>query len=202
VTVAGKQTLIGPIGAILGVAGRALTVTVICALGLSQPIVWLTQYEVFPVAAVDGVGAVVLPVPPVAVVYHNRFVPVAVSGTDVAFWQYVTGVVTTGASGTAFTVTLTVPAVLVQPLTVAITVYVPDAAVVTFEIDGFCDVDEKPLGPVQLYVAPVTSDAVRLRVAPAHTGLLLPAVGAARFGFTVTATEPALLVQPLTVAVT
>ena len=41
----------------------------------------------FPVVAVEGVGAVALPVPPVAVVYHNRFVPVAVSGTAVAFWQ-------------------------------------------------------------------------------------------------------------------
>ena len=47
-----------------------------------------------------------LPVPPVAVVYHNRFVPVAVSGTAVAFWQYVTGVVTVGARGAAFTVTV------------------------------------------------------------------------------------------------
>jgi hypothetical protein len=107
-----------------------------------------------------------------------------------------------GVEGLEFMVTLTVPDRLEQPPTVAITVYVPDAAVVTFEIDGFCEVDEKPLGPVQLYVAPVISDAVRLSVAPAHNGLLLPAVGAVKFGFTVTATEPGLLVQPLTVAVT
>ena len=60
----------------------------------------------FPVVAVEGVGAVALPVPPVAVVYHNRFVPVAVSGTAVAFWQYVTGVVTVGARGAAVTVTV------------------------------------------------------------------------------------------------
>ena len=90
----------------MGARGAAFTVTVIRALGLSQPIVWLTQYEVFPVVAVAGVGAVALPVPPVAVVYHNRFVPVAVSGTAVAFWQYVTGVVTVGARGAAFTVTV------------------------------------------------------------------------------------------------
>ena len=40
-----------------------------------------------PMVAVFGVGAVVLPVPPVAVVYHNRLVPVAVNGVAVAFWQ-------------------------------------------------------------------------------------------------------------------
>ena len=70
-----------------GTGGNEFTVTTISALGPSHPfpLVWLTQYEVFPVAAVDGVGAVELPVPPVAVVYHNRFVPVAVSGTAVAF---------------------------------------------------------------------------------------------------------------------
>ena len=40
---------------------------------------------VVPVVAVDGVGAVVLPVPPVELVYHNKFVPVAVSGVAVVF---------------------------------------------------------------------------------------------------------------------
>ena len=34
-------------------------------------------------------GAVVLPVPPVATVYHNKLEPVAVSAVAVAFWQYV-----------------------------------------------------------------------------------------------------------------
>src|SRR5664280_2095520 len=88
--------------------GSALTVTTISALEPSQlPFVWLTQYEVFPEAAVEGVGAVTLPVPPVAVVYHNSPVPVAVRGEAVAPWQYVTGVVTAGARGKAFTVTET-----------------------------------------------------------------------------------------------
>ena len=58
-----------------------------------------------PAVEVDGVGAVALPVPPVAVVYHNNAVPVAVNGTAAAPWQYVTGVVTPGAAGIAFTVT-------------------------------------------------------------------------------------------------
>jgi hypothetical protein len=198
----GKQIVIGPAGVIFGVAGWAFTVTVICALALSQPTVWLTQYEVLPVVAVEGVGAVGLPVPPVAVVYHNNPVPVAVRGTAVAFWQYVTGVVTPGASGAAFTVTLTVPAILVQPLTVAITEYVPAAAVVALVIEGFCEDDVKLLGPVQLYAAPVIFDAVRFKVEPSHTGLLLEAVGAARFGLTNTLTVPAVLVQLPTVAMT
>ncbi len=59
-----------------------------------------------PIAVVDGVGAVVLPVPPVAVVYHIRFVPDAVNGTAVAPWQYVTGVLTVGAAGRAVTFTV------------------------------------------------------------------------------------------------
>jgi len=51
--------------------------------GFSQPIVWLTQYEVLPDAAVEGVGAVALLFPPVATVYHNSPVPVAVRGAAV-----------------------------------------------------------------------------------------------------------------------
>ena len=42
---------------------------------------------VLPTVVVDGVGAVADPVPPVGTVYHNKFEPVAVSGTAVAFWQ-------------------------------------------------------------------------------------------------------------------
>jgi len=48
------------------------------------------------------------------------------------------------------TVTLTVPAELVHPLTVAVTLYCPVAAVVALDIVGFCNVDVNPFGPVQL----------------------------------------------------
>ena len=58
-----------------------------------------------PVFEVDGVGAIVLEVPPVATVYHFNAVPVAVNAIAVAFWQYVTGVVTAGAAAIVFTVT-------------------------------------------------------------------------------------------------
>ena len=104
----------------VGAAGKALTVTTITVLGPSQPFaVWLTQYEVFPAVAVEGVGAVAIPVPPVDTVYHNRFVPVAVNAVAVAFWQYVTGVITVGAAGVAVIVTVTSNlAELSQPLTV------------------------------------------------------------------------------------
>ena len=91
--------------------------TTITALGPSQPLafVWLTQYEVFPAAAVEGTGAVALPVPPVATVYQRRFVPVAVSAVAVSFRQYNTGVVTVGAAGNAVTVTTITALGLSQP---------------------------------------------------------------------------------------
>ena len=57
-------------------------------------------------AVVIGVGAVAVPTPPVAVVYHNKFVPVAINGIATSFWQYNTGVTTIGASGVLFTVTV------------------------------------------------------------------------------------------------
>jgi hypothetical protein len=107
-----------------------------------------------------------------------------------------------GAAGTGFTVTVTVPTTLVHPLAVAVTEYVPLAAVVTLVMDGFCDVEVNELGPVQLYVAPATLLAVRFNVDPAHTGLLLPAVGAVGTGFTVTDTVPAALGHPPTVTTT
>ena len=51
-----------------------------------------------------GVGAVALPVPPVAAVYHKRVVPVAVKAVAVAPCAYVTGVDTEGAVGTVLPV--------------------------------------------------------------------------------------------------
>ena len=42
------------------------------------------------------------------------------------------------------------PAAEVQPLEVTVKLYVPVAAVVAFGIDGFCNEELKPLGPVQL----------------------------------------------------
>ena len=60
----------------------------------------------------------------------------------------------------------------------------------------------KLFGPVHAYVAPDTVEAVKLKVEPAQTGPLLPAVGAEGMALTVAAVVPAEDVQPLTVAVT
>lgn len=56
---------------------------------------------------VEGVGAVGVPAPPVAVVYHNKFDPPAVNVEGASYWQYPTGVVTVGAVGAAKTVNVT-----------------------------------------------------------------------------------------------
>jgi hypothetical protein len=43
--------------------------------------------------------------------------------------------------------------------------------------EGFCKVELKPFGPVQLYVAPVMVEAERVNVLPLQTGVLLLNVG-------------------------
>lgn len=55
---------------------------------------------------VAGIGAVVLPDPPDALVYHFRLVPVAESTPAVASLQYSTGVLTIGAVGKGLIFTL------------------------------------------------------------------------------------------------
>ena len=74
-------------GITVGAEGEALIVTSIFALALSQLLAFefVTQYEVVPAVVVLGVGAVELPVPPVAVVYHFKLSPVAVKVLAVAF---------------------------------------------------------------------------------------------------------------------
>ena len=107
-----------------------------------------------------------------------------------------------GAEGISLTVAAVVPAEEVQPLTVAVTLYVPVAAVVALVIDGFWDEELKLLGPDHAYVAPDTVVAVKFNVEPSQTGPLFPAVGAEGIALTVAAVVPAEEVQPLTVAVT
>ena len=56
-----------------------------------------------------------------------------------------------GAAGNGFTVTEVVAAALLHPAAdVVVAEYVPEAAVVTAPITGFCSVDVKLLGPFQL----------------------------------------------------
>jgi hypothetical protein len=76
------------------------------ARGLSHPFtVCETKKEVLPALAVEGVGAVADPVPPVAAVYHSKFDPLAVKATAVLPWQTGAGLETPGAAGIAFTFT-------------------------------------------------------------------------------------------------
>jgi hypothetical protein len=60
---------------------------------------------------------------------------------------------------------------------VALTEYVPVAAVVADGIDGFCNPEVKLLGPSQRYADPAVLVAVNMRVFPEHIGPLLPNVG-------------------------
>ena len=101
-----------------------------------------------------------------------------------------------GVAGIVFTTTVVVPAKLVQPFCVTVTLYVPAIAVVELGRVGFCVELVNVLGPDQLYVAPDTVGVVKLIVFPEHTGVLLLAVGVAGVVFTTTVVVPAKLVQP------
>ena len=100
------------------------------------------------------------------------------------------------------TVTLVVDIALVHPATLALTLYVPDAAAVAAAITGFCNAELYEAGPLQEYVAPGIVEAVRLIEVPSHTGLLADAAGAAGTGLTVTVVTAVLLLQPAAVAFT
>ena len=68
----------------------------------------------------------------------------------------------------------------------ATTEYIPVARVVAGFIIGFCKVELKPLGPIQLYVEPAVVVAVRSNALPEHIGELLPNVGGGGVGLMVT----------------
>jgi TctA family transporter len=69
-----------------------------------------------------------------------------------------------GVSGIGLTVASTEPAAELQPLSVTMTLYVPESAVVALVIEGFCSEELKPFGPVQLYVALATVGVDKLNV--------------------------------------
>jgi len=91
----------------------------------------------------------------------------------------------TGAAGIGFITTTDVPAALVQPLTVTVTLYVPAMARVADVKEGFCSALVKDAGPVHAYVAPDTAGVFRLIVCPSQSGELVVAAGAEGTGFTV-----------------
>jgi len=79
---------------------------------------------------------------------------------------------------------------------------VPEAAGVAFGIEGSCTEELKPFGPVQLYVAPETVEALRLNVWPDRIGPSLEAVGAAGAALMAAVVVAAADMQPLAVTVT
>ena len=83
-----------------------------------------------------------------------------------------------------------------HPLTVAFTEYVPEPAVVTAAMVGFCEAEVKLLGPVHEYVAPPIAEAVSDNVFPEQTAELLPAMGAEGSGVITTAVVPTGPVHP------
>ena len=94
------------------------------------------------------------------------------------------------------------PAGPVQPFTVALTEYIPEAFTVAFGIVGFGDEELNPPGPVHEYDAPLMAPAERDIKLPAHKGPLFDATGAAGSGLTTALVDTGELVQPFTVAVT
>ena len=109
----------------------------------------------------------------------------------------------TGAAGVWLMVTATVTVASGgHPGTDAVMEYVPVALVETPGMVGSSAVDVKLLGPLQLYIALTTVLAVKLKVCPEQTGVLLPAIGAEGGGLIVTETVPEGPVQPFSVVVT
>jgi hypothetical protein len=109
---------------------------------------------------------------------------------------------TIGVAGRGLMTTVVVAAVLVQPFTVAVTLYIPAFKELTLFITGSCVAYIVPSGAVQLYIAVGTGDADKFRLAASQTGELLPATGGEGMVFTVTVVEAVELVQPFTVTVT
>ena len=195
----------GPLLLAVGVAGVALTTTVVEPTALVQPLtVTVTLYvpaSVGSTFAMFGVLDVeVNPFGPVQL--YVAPVTVGVLKLSVAPSHKGPLLVAVGVAGVALTITVVDPAALVQPLTVTVTLYVPASVGSTFAMLGVLDVEVKPLGPVQLQVAPVTVGVLKFNVAPVHKGPLLVAVGVAGNGLTTTVVDPAALVHPFTVMVT
>jgi len=117
------------------------------------PLVTVTFSVTLPLAPAENV-IVRVPAPAVIVpfVIDQEYVaPAPASGTD-AVWPVALGQSVVGAviseEGSGFTVARVVAGADVHPATVAVTLYVPEAAGVAEAIEGFCRAEAKPLGPV------------------------------------------------------
>ena len=197
-------TQIGELLPAVGVIGVGFTTTTVVAGELEHPLFATTVY-------VPAANAVVLTIVGFCKVDENALGPVQeyvapaiklavrFNAVPVHTGELLPAV---GETGAVFTLTATIPAALVHPATVTVIEYVPVANAVAPGIVGFCNADEKLFGPVQLYVPPTTAEVVKFNVAPIQIGELLPAVGVAGIGFTITTVVATGLVHPATVTVT
>jgi hypothetical protein len=171
----------------VGVAGTAFTTTFVVPGPLVQPFVVTVTLYVPAMATVDvgRVGFCVALVNALGPV-HAYVAPATVGVVKFIVLPAHTGVLlfTVGVAGVAFTTTAVVPAKLVQPFVVTVTLYVPAIAAVEVGRVGFCVVLVNALGPVHEYVAPDTVGVLKLMVLPLQTGVLLLAVGVAGIAFT------------------
>src|SRR5436309_9583106 len=154
-----------------GVAGAGSTTTSVVPAAEVQPLtVTVTEYvpasAVVALARVGFCSAEVKPFWPV-----HEYVAPATHGGDseiVDPSQYGPPLLAVGVAGVALTATLVEPAAEVQPLTVIVTEYVPASAVVAVGRGGFWSEEVKPFGPVQAYVAPLTSGVESAIVQPSQ----------------------------------
>ena len=106
-----------------------------------------------------GVGAVKLPANVVSVYQINWFPvsPFAVNGVAWSFWQYITGETTSGKLGVGLITIVLEETGELQLFWDTNTEYKPAAFIVAFGIfmDELVPVWLKPLGPVQVYIAPL-----------------------------------------------
>jgi len=196
----------GPVFDAVGVAGTALTTTLVVPAADVQPLtVTVTEYvPESATAAPERVGFCSDDVNPFGPV--QAYVAPATVGVEswmVAPAQYGPVFDAVGVAGVGFTTTLVVPAAELQPVTVIVTEYVPASAVAAFERVGFCSDEVKPFGPIHAYVAPLTAGVESAIALPSQNGPLLLAAGAAGTAvLTTTLVVPAAEVQPPTVMVT
>src|SRR3954454_22763484 len=130
----------GPPFDAVGVAGVALTTTVVVPAAEVQPdTVTVTEYvPASAVVALERVGFCSDEAKPFGPVHaYVAPVTVGVESAIVAPSQYGPPFDAVGVAGVALTTTFVVPAAEVQPLTVTVTEYVPASAVVALERVGF-----------------------------------------------------------------
>ena len=154
---------------ITNATGVGLTTTVVVLIALVQPATVTVNEQVPAIAKVDAGrvgssnadtnagGPVQLQVAPTTVFDVSNIVAPVQTGELLP---------AVGAAGIGFTTTTVVPAILVHPATVTVTLQVPDAKTVALARVGSSNEDENAFGPVHEYVAPAIVFDVKFNVVP------------------------------------